>query len=134
MIAFATELSDFLEKRAALHGIMEKTASPGITLEAQNTSAIIASQVYGFMQKEAGCEGGGGDDSRIVALTVKMAEALGKPEVDKLTQLKIAAAVVADNALQIAMDEATVPAEKTKLATQKLYGREYLCDVLTGIL
>lgn len=134
MLVFATELSGFLEKRATLHTLMEKTASPGITLEAQNTSAIIASQVYDFMHKEASCTGESGDDSRMVRLVTKMAAVLTKPKMDNITQLKIAAAVTADNALRVAMQAVTLPAEREKLATQQLYGREYLCDILTGIL
>lgn len=134
MLFFANEIHGLLEKRAALHAITEKTASAGIALEVQNASATSASQIYEVLRKEASCVMAAGDDVRIVALVDKMAQVMERPIPTKILRLKIAAAVLADIALDDALGRTKEAADRTDVATQQLYGREYICDLLTGAL
>jgi len=134
MRALAAEISHTLRQRAKLEKIAADTESAGVSYEAQKGSVDVCNRLYGVLQKEASFKGDGKDDLRFCELITKMASALGKEKPSAETQLKLAGAVMVDLALQRALNDDIPYAEKTKLAAQQLYGREYLADLLTGVL
>lgn len=115
----------------------EKIAeAPGCQF-AQQIGAVGADQLYNVMLKEACAWGTGPTHQRVVSYVCKLAELTGKPEVPREIQYKLAAVVIADEALStvIASQENTkTAAEYSDLFGMQSFGREFAVNLLQGVL
>lgn len=98
------------------------------------SNAQAASSLYGVMAKEASFAPDGSNPFRMCRTIAKIARELGKPEPGAVTQLKIAAAVVVDDTFDAALNSEVDDSEKMKIAELQYYGREYITELLRGII
>lgn len=131
MLAFAREVEQ------AVHGIQSfdefavKVASADLALEAQGTKAEASYQLYEVMEKKAAESFPSlSSTDGLVALVEKVAHCLGKPAFTNEDRWKLAAAIVADTALSSVIASAEDAVERTKLAEQRAYGREFFVELI----
>jgi len=134
MLSIATDISQLLHKQDAFEVIATKTASVGASVEAQKASRDIANGVYRAITKVANYQPDGQNPFRFCLTIKKMAEVLKKDPPTLQTQAKLAAAVIVDEALCSSLNTQTDPQDQLKVAEQIAYGREYLSELLRGVL
>jgi hypothetical protein len=134
MSLFAHEVSRVLHNMASLEEFAVKTA------EAQDTALVglanftAASSLYGVMAKEAAFSDDGSNPYRMCRMVTKLAQELGKPAPDAVTQLKVAAAVAVDDTFNTVLASDIQDSEKAKVAELQAYGREYVAELLRGVI
>ena len=131
---FAHEVSQVLHSMGSLEEFAVKTADEKDTalIGAHNAGAAIA--LYGVMAKDAGFAPDGSNPYRMCKMVTKFAQELGKPSPDSITQLKIAAAVAVDDTFSDVLAMDIRDSEKAKIAELRAYGREYLAELLRGVI
>jgi hypothetical protein len=97
-------------------------------------NANAATVLYGVMAKEAEFSPDGSNPFRMCRMMAKFASDLGKPTPDAVTQLKVAAAVAVDDTFKTVLDSGIDNSEKTKVAEMQAYGREYIAELLRGVI
>lgn len=131
MLAFAQEVAQAVRGIRVFEEFAVKVASADLSMEAQGTKAEAASQLYAVMEKKAAeAFPALPEADRVVALVEKVAHCLGKPAFTAEDRWKLAAAVVADTALTNVLSSITDVGERTKLAEQRAYGREFFVELL----
>lgn len=123
MRKFAQEVSRLAHSIGKMDVIAVKVASENASLEAQQTCAKVASGLYDVIQERAVTE----CDGDVCTLVEKMAGVLELPSVTSDFKAKLTAAVAVDNAL------AAQPST-TKTANARLYGREFIAELLREVL
>jgi hypothetical protein len=134
MLSIASDISHLLHAQDKLETLAIKTASADISLDAQTANRDAADGIYRAITKEAGYRADGQNPFRFCLTIKKMASALNKEQPTPDTQLKMAAAVVVDEALCNSIQTMTDPKDQLKIAEQIAYGREYLSELLRGVL
>lgn len=134
MALFAHEVSQVLHSMGTLEEFAVKTAEVKdvALIGANNANAAIA--LYGVMAKEASFLPDGSNPYRMCRMVSKFAQDLGKPTLDAVTQLKIAAAVAVDDAFNTVLSSGTADPEKAKVAELQSYGREYIAELLREVI
>ena len=134
MLSFATDISLFLHAQDKFEAIAIKTASAYASRDAQESIQKIANGVYRAIAKVAAYQPDGQNPYRFCLTIKKMAEVLKKEPPKADIQLKLASAVVVDEALLSHLENLTDDNERLKTAEQIAYGREYISELLRGVL
>ncbi len=134
MLSIANNISHLLHTQGKFEVIAVKTASADTSMEAQAASRDVADGIYRAITKVATYQSDGKNPFRFCHTVMKMAHVLNKQPVSKDTQVKLAAAVVVDETLCGTLQTTSDPKEQLKLAEQIAYGREYLSELLRGVL
>lgn len=131
MLVFAREVEQAVRGIQGFDEFAVKVASADLSLEAQGTKAAASHQLYEVMEKKASESFPtlSATDS-LVALVEKVAHCLGKPAFTNEDRWKLAAAVVADTAITSVLSSTTSEEERTKLAEQRAYGREFFVELI----
>ena len=113
-----------------------KIASAEGSAMAQRTVIEASTGLYSVMTKCAQeyISGEMPHHQRMTFFIDKVASVLGRPKIDAMTRLKLASAVTADDALTDVMSSEKDPTEHTKLAEARAYGREFVMEILRGVL
>ena len=134
MLSIASSISHLLHQQDKFEAIAVKTASAATSLDAQVASRDMADGIYRAITKVAVYEPDGKNPFRFCSTVMKMAQVLRKDPITPETQVKIAAAIVVDETLCTTIQSQSDPAEQLKLAEQLAYGREYISELLRGVL
>jgi hypothetical protein len=127
---FAEKISSMVHQQGGFDYIAVKTASVGVAVQSEAAAAEIAHNIVGVLKKEAG------DNSpyAFADFIEKIARAKGYPYLAMEDKAKLASAMIVDTALTYALSEIPDGPEHVKLATTRLYGREYMLEVLRGVI
>jgi hypothetical protein len=128
MRVFANELSAVVHNALELDTIAVKIASVEGSLEAQALKSQVSDGIYAVIEKTAA-----DNSTTVVELVEKVAAELSKPAIDSEYRTKLAAAVLVDSALTSVIAEAS-PAEASKLASSRSYGREFFVELLAKVI
>jgi hypothetical protein len=134
MLVFAQEVSQLVHSIGQMDTLAVKVASAEDSHLAQVTVAEASNRLYNVMQKKAS-EVIKGDQPRhlkVAVLVNEVATTLGKAPLSEEQNLKIASVVAVDEALTEMLKTAGVV--DLKYAEARAYGREYLMEILRGIL
>lgn len=130
----AHEVSRIVHNLGTLDVYAEKTAEEQDTLALGECTAQAANALYGVMAKEAEFISDGSNPFRMCRVVTKLARELGRDLPDVLTQLKIASAVAVDDTFNQVLESELPDSEKAKVAELQMYGREYLAEILRGVI
>jgi hypothetical protein len=134
MLHFAQEFTQTLHSLRVLDEIGVKTASAEATVMAEEGVVRGTNALYDVLTKTAADESPNTDRySQVDFLVRKMAALLGKPDPSLDTRAKIASAVVVDDLLS-GFIRTEPESERSKLAETRVYGREFLMDLLRTVL
>ena len=134
MSLVAHEISRILHNIGTLEEFAVKTAEVRDTALIGMTNADASSSLYAVMTKEAEFVSDGSNPYRMCRMVTKLAQELDKPVPDVFTQLKIAAAVAVDDTFDKVLSFDIDVSEKAKVAELQAYGREYIVELLRGVL
>jgi len=123
MRKFAQEVSRLAHSVGKMDALAVKVASEIASAEAQTTCAKVAHGLYDVMLEKAASD----CDGDICMLVEKMAEALELPPLSPEMKAKIAAAAAVDASLDKV-------AQTEKTAAVRLFGREYVSELLREVL
>jgi len=133
MRSFASEVSQLVHSFGAMEDLAEKIASVDDSQKAQLSVAEGSSALYDVIRKEA--EGRVNSDIpghlKMAACANAMSRALGRGALSSDTNLKIAAVAAVDEALTTLMREESL---RAKYAEMRAYGREYMMEILRGVI
>lgn len=131
MLHFAHEVSQLVHSVGTMDTLAIKIASAEGSQLAQTTVAVCSDQLYNVIYKKASeTMPPGPDHWRFTTFINKLAMLLEKPVLTEEQNLKIASAIATDVALSEVMQTNSNP----KLAEARTYGREYLIELLRGVL
>lgn len=128
------EVSQLLHNMGRLEEFATKTAEEQDVALIGVTNATAASALYDVMSKEAAFSSDGSNPFRMCRTVSKLAQDIGKPGPDVFTQLKVAAAVAVDDTFNQVLTSDISHNEKEKIAELRAYGREYIMELLRGVL
>lgn len=134
MSFYAHEVSRVLHSMGTLEEFAVKTAETRDTAMIGDVNAGSAFALYGVMAKEAAFELDGSNPYRMCRMVTKLAQELGKQVPSAATQLKIAAAVAVDDTCVDVLASDICDSEKAKVAELQAYGREYMAELLRGVI
>ena len=134
MSLVAHEISRILHNIGTLEEFAVKTAEAKDTAVIGVTNADASSSLYAVMAKEAEFTPDGSNTFRMCRLVTKLAQELDKPVPDVFTQLKLAAAIAVDDSFDRVLSFDIDNSEKAKVAELQAYGREYVVELLRGVL
>ena len=136
MLNVAAEISQLVHGISALETAGVKIASVEDSALAQQTTAQASSALYNVITKCAQefVLGEMPHHSRMVAFIDKAASVLGRPDIPEDYQLKIASAIAADDALTEVLGSEEDAQERSKMAEARAFGREFVMDLLKGVL
>lgn len=136
MLHIATEIRRLVHNIRDMETIGVKIASVEGSSKAQQTVVQASTGLYTVMVKcaEEYLPGDMPHHQRMTAFITKVASVLGLPAISKTTKLKLASAVVVDDALTDVMNQEKNPTEHAKLAEARAYGREFVMELLQGVL
>lgn len=135
MLNFALEASNIAHQLRTLEDIAIKVACADSCAIAQNTVAKASNDLYNVIVKEA--LSGNPTEIRhmpVVKYVNKLATVLGKQPASNDLQVKIAAAIVVDDALNTLVSQTTNDAKIAELREAQLFGREYFVELLRNVL
>jgi hypothetical protein len=130
----AHEISQVVHNMGRLEEFATKTAEAQDVALIGEGNARAATALYGVMAKEAEFVSDGSNPFRMCRTVVKLARELGKPVPGALTQLKLAAAVAVDDTFNTVLASDLCDSEKAKVAELQSYGREYITELLRGVI
>ena len=135
MRLFAHELSSAVHSLGGMEALSIKVASADSCVEAQNTVAAGCSHLYNVMYKTAMAKTVVGQPAhvRVVGFLDKVAATLGKDPIPQDMRYKLAAAVLADSALSVVMEDAEEHTH-SKYAEAQTYGREFVVELLRKVI
>ena len=136
MLNVAADISQLVHSIKSLDDVGVKVASAEGSAIAQHTTAQASMALYNVIVKCANDFVPDVDSThrRIVTFIDKVAEVLQRPEVPDDIRLKLAAAVTADDAISAVLQTESNPAERTKLAEARVFGREFVMELLQGVI
>ena len=131
---FATEVSRIVHSFGEMDELAVKVASADASQMAQESVAKGSSALYDVIRKVAEDTSSKEHPSHYKMTTClnKIARALGKDPFPPTVNLKIASIVAVDDALSAVLQANPEGAEK--LAEMRYFGREYLMEVLRGVI
>ncbi len=133
MLSFATEVSLLVHSFRQMDDVAEKIASAEDSGKAQQSVAQGSHALYDVILKVA-------NDSterdipghlKVAACVNNMSRTLGKGVLAPDVNLKIASAAAVDEALTNLLVEQP---DNTKLAEMRAFGREYMMEILRGVI
>lgn len=131
MLNFAHEVSTLLHNLGHLDTLAIKVASVEDSQDLQTTTAIGSDKLYNVIYKKAEeVMPEGPAHWQFTTFIDKLAMLLGKPEMTEEQTLKLGSAVAVDVALSSVMETNNI----SKYAEARAYGREYIMELLRGIL
>ncbi len=136
MLNVAAEISQLVHSISAMDDLGVKIASAEDSVTAQCTVAQASTALYNVITK---CASDYVPESmphhqQMVTFVERVASVLGRPEVPAPMRLKLASAIAADDALTDVMHKANNQAERVKLAEARAFGREFVMELLRGVL
>ena len=136
MLSVATEIRQLVHNLGTLDNLGVKVASVGGSVEAQRTVADVSNGLYNVMVKSASINVPGEmpHHQRMVIFMDKVASVLNQPAIPAEVRLKIASASAADEALTTVMQHTPDVVERAKLAEARSFGREFMLELLRGVL
>lgn len=134
MLSIASDISNLLHSQDKFEAIAIKTASADASYDAQKATLELADGIYRAITKVANFNADGQNPIRFCLTVKKMAEVLNKEPPTPLTHLKLAAAVIVDEALCSSYTTQVDPKEQLKIGEKIAYGREYISELLRGVL
>ena len=134
MRPFAHDVSRLLHDMGKLEAFAVKTAEATDVAFIGASNATAATTLYGVMAKEAAFAPDGSNPYRMCRMVTKVAAELGKPGPDPTTQLKIAAAVAVDDTFNKVLASDLENNERLKIAELQSYGREFIAELLRGVI
>ncbi len=133
MHQFALDVVEQLQSLNQLEKLAVGVPSERSSLDGQYAQALASDQLYAVICKQASEDSAPTKWEQVCSLTDKLAQILGKDPLSNDQKAKLAAAVIVDDTATKQL-EAGTDAEKTKIAMTRLYGREYIVELLKGIL
>ena len=134
---FSYEVSRVVHQLGDADQVSIKLADAESVGDLQYSVAEGSNIIYDVMEKKAS-EVTPGDlpqHRRMTLLVEKMAHDLGVPQVGADTLHKLAAVVEADRALSATLDaEEMSDADRVKLSSLRMFGREYFMELLRGVV
>jgi len=134
MTLSAHEISRLVHNMGRLEEFATKTAEAKDTALIGVTNANAASDLYAVMAKEAAFTPDGTNPFRMCRTVSKLAQELEKTPPGAITQLKIAAAVAVDDTFERVLSSNIGETSKAKIAELQAYGREYVVELLRGVI
>jgi hypothetical protein len=134
MTLSAHEVSRLVHNMGSLEEFAVKTAEMKDVSLIGVSNASAASSLYAVMSKEAEFIPDGSNPFRMCRIVSKLAQELEKPLPGAITQLKIAAAVAVDDTLDRVLSSGIREESKAKIAELQAYGREYVVELLRGVI
>ncbi len=136
MLNVAAEISQLVHSISTLDTLGVKLASAEGSALAQQTTAQASSALYNVIDKCAQefVPGEMPHHSRMVAFVDKAASVLGRPDIPAEYQLKLASAITADDALTEILSVEQNAQERIKMAEARAFGREFVMEILKGVL
>ena len=136
MLNIATEISQLVHNIKSMDTIGVKIASVEGSVLAQHTTAEASTALYNVITKCArvSAHPAGSHHLQVVTFIQKIAEVLCRPSISAEMQLKLAAAVAADDALTAVIQVEKNPVEHLKFAEAQLFGREFIIELLQGVI
>ena len=134
MALSAHEVSRLVHNMGRLEEFAVKTAEEKDAALIGATNARAASDLYAVMAKEAAFVPDGSNPFRLCRTVSKLAQELEKTAPGAITQLKIAAAVAVDDTFERVLSSNIGDTSKTKIAELQAYGREYVVELLRGVI
>ncbi len=136
MLNVAAEICQLVHDIGSMETIGVKIASAEGSAVAQHTVARASTALYSVIDKSASdyVPPGMPHHQQMTTFIDKVAAVLGRPEVPREVRHKIASAVAADDALTDVMSQEKNPVEYTKLAEARAFGREFVMELLRGVL
>jgi len=136
MINVAAEISQLVHSIGKMEDIGVKVASAECSALAQVTNAKASTALYNVITKCAQefVPGDMPNHCRMVLFAEKTASVLGRPEISAAQRLKLASAVATDDALTDVLAQTQDIAECTKLAEARAFGREFMMEILRGVI
>ena len=136
MLNVAAEISQLVHSIKDMDTIGVKIASAEGSMVAQRTTAQASTALYNVITK---CANEYVPDEeiqhrRMVSFIDKVAFVLGRPNIPDVYRLKLAAAVTADDALTSVIRTEQDPTERQKLAEAQMFGREFVMELLQGVI
>ena len=136
MLSIASDIRNLVHDIGSMEFIGVKVASAETSAIAQNTVKEASSGLYTVMTKSAS-ENVLGDmphHQRVVLFMDKVASVLRLPEIPAPVRLKMASVVAADDAITDVMSNTPDVVERAKLAEARSFGREFMVELLKGVL
>jgi len=135
MRLFAHELSSAVHSLGGLEALSVKVASADSCVQAQNAVAAGCSHLYNVMYKRALADTVIGPPAhvRVVGFLDKVAAVLDKEPIPTDMRYKLAAAVLADSALSVVMENSS-EYSRNKYAEAQAYGREFVVELLRKVI
>ena len=133
MRQFALEVAEQLHGLTQLEKLAVGVSSERSSAEGQYAQAAASDQLYAVISKQAEADSGDTKWEQMCGLTDKLAQELDKEALTNDQKAKLAAAVIVDDTITEQLKVAS-EAEKPKIAATRLYGREYMVELLKGIL
>lgn len=130
----AHEISRLVHTMGKMDEFAVKTAEAKDVALIGMGNASAASSLYAVMAKEAAFTPDGSNPFRLCRTVSKLAQELEKPLPGALTQLKIAAAVAVDDTFDRVLNSDLQDTERAKIAELQAYGREYVMELLRGVI
>jgi hypothetical protein len=134
MTLSAHEVSRLVHNMGRLEEFAVKTAEEKDAALIGASNARAASDLYAVMAKEAAFMPDGSNPFRMCRTVSKLAHELEKTAPGAITQLKLAAAVAVDDTFDRVLASGINGASKTKIAELQAYGREYVVELLRGVI
>ena len=132
MLSFATEVSQLVHSLGEMDSLAVKVASAESS-QAQKTVAQSSVALYDVILKKAQdlSQEDYPQHLKLAACINCMANALGREALTPDTNLKIASVASVDEALTSMLDK---DPDNAKYAEMRAYGREYLMEILRGVI
>jgi len=136
MLNVAAEISQLVHSIGVLETVGVKIASAEGSAFTQRTNAQASSALYNVIVKCAQefVPGEMPHHYKMVSFIDKTAEVLNKPAFLQAHRHKLAAAVAADDALTDVMSITTDDDARMKLAESRAFGREFIMEILRGVI
>lgn len=133
MLSFATEVSQLVHSLGEMDTLAVKVASAEDSSAAQQAVAQGSDHLYDVISKTAQEENPKDlpGHYKVALLVNRMSEVLGKGKLSSDTNLKLASVAAADEALSALLE---AEPNNTKYAEMRSFGREYMMEILRGVL
>jgi len=136
MLNVAAEISQLVHSIGDMETVGVKIASAEGSALTQRTNSYASGALYNVIVKcaEDFVPGEMPHHYKMVSFIDKMASVLNKPAFPQAYMHKLAAAVAADDALTDVMSITSDEDERTKLAESRAFGREFIVEILRGVI
>lgn len=136
MLNVAAEISQLVHAIGKMEEIGVKVAAADCCALAQTTNAKASTALYNVINKCAQefVPGDMPNHFRMVQFADKTASVLGRPAMSCAQRLKLASAVASDDAITEIISLTPGAHEREKLAEAQAFGREFVMEILRGVV